>query len=182
VDQGLEALRAGVLGWQKRGGRLWLPIFLTLEAEACAKAGDNEAALQAIEDALAISKDTGERWAVAEVLRIKARLLYIQAAGQAKAEEIENLLVSSLEIARGQQARCWELRASCDLARLWQDQRRERKALKLLETVYGQFTEGFDTADLRDAKALIRSLRRGVHRKQNECARKKSNKTKSNNK
>jgi predicted ATPase len=179
VDQGLEALRAGVLGWQKRGGRLWLPIFLTLEAEACAKAGDNEAALQAIEDALAISKDTGERWAVAEVLRIKARLLYIQAAGQAKAEEIENLLVSSLEIARGQQARCWELRTSCDLARLWQDQRRERKALKLLETVYGQFTEGFDTADLRDAKTLIRSLRRGVHRKQNDCARKKSNKTRS---
>jgi predicted ATPase len=173
MDQGIEVIRAGVLGWQKAGARLWLPTFLTLEAEACADLGRGEAALQAIEEALAISKDTGERWAMAEVLRVKARLL--QAAGQAEAEEIETILVNSLEIARRQQARCWELRASCDLARLWQDQGRESKALKLLQSIYDQFTEGFDTADLREAKALMGSLRRNAGREQSECAKKKSN-------
>jgi predicted ATPase/DNA-binding response OmpR family regulator/class 3 adenylate cyclase len=157
VGQGLEILRAGVLGWQKRGAQLWLPIFLTVEAEACAETGDCEAALQAIEQALAISKNTGECWEMAEVLRVKARLL--QAGGRTKVQEIETLLVSALEIARSQHARSWELRVSCDLARLWQGQRRQGKALKLLQSVYGQFTEGFDTTDLRDAKALMESLR-----------------------
>jgi predicted ATPase len=90
--------------------------------------------------------------------------------GRAEADEIETILVNSLEIARQQQARCWELRASCDLARLWQGQGRERKALKLLQSVYDQFTEGFDTADLRDAKAIIERLRRKLCRKQSQCA------------
>src|SRR5207247_888650 len=129
---------------------------------------------KAIEQALAISKDTGESWAMAEVLRVKARAL--QAAGSAKAEEIETVLVNSLETARRQQARCWELRAACDLAGLWQGQGRGTNALQLLESVYEQFTEGFDTPDLRHAKALMENLKRSVGRKQSECARKKSNK------
>jgi class 3 adenylate cyclase/predicted ATPase len=172
VDQGSELLRAGMAAWQKRGARLWLPIFLTLEAEAYAEAGRTDAALKAIEKALSISKDTGERWAMAETLRVKARLLL--ATGRAEADEIETILVNSLEIARQQRARCWELRASCDLARLWQSQGegRRRKALKLLQSAYDQFTEGFDTADLRDAKALIRSLRQNIGRKQSECTEK----------
>src|SRR5262249_5931343 len=137
--------------------------------EAYAETGDGDAAFQAIEKALSISKDTGERWAIAEVLRVKARLLL--AAGRAEADEIESILVSSLEIARRQRARCWELRASCDLASLWEDQGQGRKALKLLQSVYDQFTEGFDTADLQNAKALIRSLRQNIGRRQSECTR-----------
>jgi predicted ATPase/DNA-binding response OmpR family regulator/class 3 adenylate cyclase len=168
VDQGIELLRAGVVAWQTKGARLWLPIFLTLEAEACAKAGLADAALQAIEEAHTISRDSGERWALAEVLRVKARLLL--ATGRAQVDEIETILVNSLEIARQQQARCWELRASCDLARLWQGQGREKKALKLLQSVYDQFTEGLDTAELREAKALIRSLRKKLGGKQSACA------------
>jgi class 3 adenylate cyclase/DNA-binding response OmpR family regulator/predicted ATPase len=166
VDQGSELLRAGVAGWQERGARLWLPIFLTLEAEAYAETGRGDAAFPAIEKALSISKDTGERWAMAEVLRVKARLLL--ATGRAEADEIETILVDSLEIARRQRARCWELRASCDLGRLWQDQGQGRKALKLLQSVYDQFTEGFDTADLQDAKALIRSLKQNIGRRLSE--------------
>ena len=157
VAKGLETIRAGIFGWKKEGARLWLPMFRRLEAEACAKAGDLEAGLQAIEEALAVSKETGECWELAEVLRVKARLL--QSVGQAKAEDIETLLLNSLGIARAQQARCWELRASCDLARLWQSRGQPRKALNLLGLVYGQFTEGFDTADLREAKTLMRRLR-----------------------
>src|SRR5262249_3885086 len=170
VDEGSELLRAGVVAWQKGGARLWLPIFLTLEAEAYAEAGRWDAALQAIEKALSISKATGECWAMAEMLRVKARLLL--ARGQAEADDIETILVKSLENARRQRARCWELRASCDLAHLWQGQGegRRRKALKLLQSVYDQFTEGFDTADLRNAKALIRSLRQNMARRQSETS------------
>lgn len=74
MEQGIKLLQAGVVGWQKAGARLWLPIFRTLEAQACTKAGRADAALQAIEDALAIAEKTGECWAMAEVLRVKAQL------------------------------------------------------------------------------------------------------------
>jgi predicted ATPase len=168
VDQGIELLRVGMASWQKAGARLWLPIFLTLEAEACMEGGRGDAALELIEEALAVSKDTGERWAMAEVLRVKASLLQI--LGRTEIREIETVLINGLEIARAQQARCWELRASCDLARLWQGQGREREALKLLESIYEQFTEGFDSRDLVDAKALLESLRRSMGQSQNECA------------
>jgi predicted ATPase len=158
VDHGIELIRTGVAGWQKGGARLWLPIFLILQAEACAEAGRNDRALEVIEEAFAICRDTGERWAMAEVLRVKARLL--RAGGRAQAGEIESILVNSLEIARVQQAHCWELRVSCDLARLWRSQGRGGKALKLLESVYEQFTEGFDTPDLQEARALMQQLKR----------------------
>jgi hypothetical protein len=84
------------------GARLWLPIFLTLQAEAYAVAGRRDAALQAIEQALVVSEETGERWADAEVLRVKTRLLL--ATDRTAADEIEALLVHSLKVARNQQA------------------------------------------------------------------------------
>jgi predicted ATPase len=134
-------------------------MFLILEAETYVKAGRDEAALRAIELAIAICEDSGERWAMAEALRIKARILL--SAGHGKnCREVEAILLHGLEIAQHQQARCWQLCASCDLARLWQRQGRNKKALKLLQVVYNQFTEGFDTADLRDAHALLSNLRR----------------------
>ena len=157
VAQGIEMLREGSAGWQEGGARLWVPTFLMLEAEACAKAGRDESALRAIEQALTISESTGERWAMAEVLRTKAS--YLQSTGRGNWREIENILLDSLAMAKRQQARCWELRTSCDLSRLWQRQGRNRKALELLQSVYDQFTEGFDAADLHDARALLRSLR-----------------------
>jgi len=157
VDTGMEVLREGLVGWQKAGARLWMPTFLILEAEAYGKSGRDEAALQTIERALAICEDSGERWAMAEVLRCKARLLL--SARRANDAAIESTLLKSLEIARCQQARCWELRAACDLSHLWQRQGRSKKALKLLQSVYDQFTEGFDTADLRGAQKILRTLR-----------------------
>ena len=163
ADRGTEVLRKAVAGWQKGGARLWMPMFLILEAEGQVKVGRAEAALQAIGQALVTCKHTGERWAMAEVLRTKARILL--STGRAKSDEIEAILLDSLEIARRQQARCWELRTSCDLARLWQNQGRSREALKLLQSVYDQFKEGFDAADLREARALLRWLRHEVTRK-----------------
>jgi predicted ATPase len=147
---------AGNAAWRGTGARLWLPTFLTLEAEAHAKAGRGDAALQAVEQALAASKETGEIWANAEILRIKARLLLD--AGKAAADEIESLLLTSLEISGGQGARCFELRAACDLARMQQGQHKADNALSLLRPIYDQFTEGLDTPDLKEAGALIREL------------------------
>ena len=123
--------------------------------------------VEAIEQALAIAKDTGEHWAMAEVLRVKAYLL--KAVAGAETKEIETILLRSLDIARTQHARCWELRTACDLARLWQAQGRGREGLKLVQAVYEQFTEGFDTADLREAKALMQDLKQSLGRKRNEC-------------
>jgi predicted ATPase len=159
---GMEALRAGVAGWRATGSRLWLPTFLALEAEAYAKAGRSDAALQVIDRALAVSKETGECWAKAEVLRIKAGLVMV--TGHAATDEVETLLVTSLRLARFQQARSFELRAACDLARVYEGQKRPNKALSLLESIYGQFTEGFRTTDLQDAKAQMENLRLDVAR------------------
>jgi predicted ATPase len=160
VHSGMETLQGGVAGWRKAGAKLWLPIFSMMEAEAYAKAGRNGDALQAIDRAIAVSAKTGERWALAEVLRIKARLLLSR--GPAAVREVETLLVRSLNTARRQRARCWELRASDDLARLWKGQGRMKEATQLLQVICDQFTEGFDTVDLRDSKRLTESIEAGT--------------------
>jgi predicted ATPase/class 3 adenylate cyclase len=154
---GLETLRAGLAAWRNTGARLWLPMFIAIEAEAHSKVGHRGAALRAIEEAVSTATETGERWAMAEVLRIKARVL--RAAPRAKADEVESLLTDSMKIARRQQARCWELRAACDLAQHWQEQGRESEASKLLRSIYDQFTEGFDTTDLVNARAIMDGLK-----------------------
>jgi predicted ATPase len=156
IDAGVDQLIRGLAAWRKTGARLWLPIFLTLQAEGHLKAGRNQAALDSIEQALATSDETGERWAIAEILRVKANLLL--ATGRGRREEVERLLIESLDIARRQQALCWELRTSCDLGRLWQDQGRSKEGLKLLGTIYERFTEGLETTDLQHAKTLIEGL------------------------
>ena len=120
-----------------------------MEAEAYSKAGRNDVALQAIVRAIAVSAETGERWALAEVLRIKARLIHpTRTTGLAADGEVETLLFKSLNTARPQGARCWELRASDDLVRLWKRQGRTKEATQLSQAIYGQFTDGFDTIDL----------------------------------
>jgi predicted ATPase len=159
-------MRERSIGESNCFARVWLPgenLFLALEAQACNKAGRNEAALGAIEQAIAISEETGERWCLAEILRIKAGLL---SATERASDQVETLFARSLEIAKSQQARCWELRAACDLALLWQSKGRAKEALHLLQPTYGQFTEGFDSADLRYAKQILDGLDPTVSQKQ----------------
>jgi class 3 adenylate cyclase/predicted ATPase len=153
ADRGIELLEQGLSAWRATGARLWLPIFLALKAQAQAKGGYSEVALQTIEQAVTVSNETNERWAIAEVLRVKAELL--EATGRAKPDEIAALLVDSLEIARGQKARSWELRIACDLAHLRQRQGRWEEAASLLQASYGQFTEGLESPDLKYAKMLL---------------------------
>ena len=88
---------------------------------------------------------------------------YIELSATERAgDQVEILFAKSLEIARSQQARCWELRTACDLASLWQSKGLPSEALHLLQPIYAQFTEGFDTADLRHAKLILDSLEPAV--------------------
>jgi DNA-binding response OmpR family regulator/class 3 adenylate cyclase/predicted ATPase len=155
TDRGIEIIGGGVAAWRGAGAGLWLPLFLMLLAEAFSMAGSNETALTVVDQAIAIAEQTGERWCLAEILRIKASLVF--ATDQAS-EQVEILLVWSLHVARSQNARCWELRAACDLASLWQRKDRAKEALLLLQPVYAQFTEGFGSADLQNARRILDGL------------------------
>jgi class 3 adenylate cyclase/predicted ATPase len=155
TDQGIEMLGGGVAAWRSAGAGLWLPLFLMLLAQAFSLAGRNETALTIIDQAIAIAEQTGERWCLAEILRVKAGLTFATNQGS---DQVEILLASSLQVARSQNARSWELRAACDLASLWQRRDRAKEALLLLQPVYAQFTEGFRSADLRNAKRILDGL------------------------
>jgi len=166
-DKGVEAMRAGLAAWRNTGSRLWLPIFVALEGEAHAAAGRSDAALQAVDQAIAISEETGERWAIAEVLRLKAQILI--KSGRGAADEIEALLNQSIDAARSQGARSWQLRTASDLVE-FQRGRGADEALGLLRSIYRQFTEGFDTPDLVNARALLEGA--AAERKQGRKAKK----------
>ena len=135
-------------------GQTWLPHFYALLARACAIAGQIEEASTLLDEALQVVDRTGERWFAAELNRYKGQLLL----RQGHAEAGEQLCQKALSIAREQEAKLWELRAAASLARLRRDQGRCAAARDLLAPVYGWFTEGFDTPDLKYAKALLEAL------------------------
>src|SRR5262249_36022780 len=130
--------------------------YLALLAEAYGRAGQAEEGLRLLAEALAHVDTTGERYYAAEVYRLKGELLLRQAIpDEAQAETCWH---QALDIARHQQTRSWELRAATSVARLWQQQGKRAEAYALLAPVYGWFTEGFDTADLQEARALLEEL------------------------
>ena len=116
-------------------------------------AGDIEGALTLFDDALDLARGNGELFYVAEILRLTAQALLARPAPDRS--RAEHCLVEALEVARGQEAKFWELRAASALARLWSSEGRQTEALSLVAPVYGWFTEGFDTLELKKAKALI---------------------------
>jgi predicted ATPase len=131
-----------------------MPYRIALHAMAHEIAGQVEEGLTLLDDALQIAERTGERWFGAELHRHKGELLL----RQGQPEAAENLYRKALSIAREQEAKLWELRAAVALARLWNEEGRRDEARDLLAPIYGWFTEGFDTADLKDAKALLDEL------------------------
>jgi predicted ATPase len=150
IQQGLAALQAtGVVG-------IWRPYFLTLLAEASAQAGQAEAGERLLAEAQTLLETTGERWWEAEVHRLRGELLWRHA--RAEASQVETCFLQALAVACRQQAKSLELRAAMSLSRLWQQQDRRTEARELLAPIYGWFTEGFDTADLQEAKALLDAL------------------------
>jgi predicted ATPase len=131
-----------------------MPYYIGLVATACEIAGQIDEAVTALDDALQIVERTRERSLEAELNRHKGQLLL----PQGHTEAAEELYRRALSIAAEQEAKLWELRAAASLARLWGEQGRREKARDLLSPVYGWFTEGFDTPDLREAKALLDEL------------------------
>jgi len=155
VAEGLSLLRKGVSAYRATGAVSWVSYYLALLAAACQTAGRVEEGLALIDDALQLAEGTGERWYAAELNRRKGQLLL----RQGHPEAAEELYRKALSIAEEQEAKLWELRAAVSLARLRRDQDRLAEACDLLAPVYGWFTEGFDTPDLKKAKALLDELR-----------------------
>jgi predicted ATPase len=135
------------------GTRLFIPEHLTYLAKAHSELGQYSHALGCIGEALATIETTKERWYEAEVHRTAGEL-----ALSSRESDAEAHFNRALAIARGQQAKSLELRASTSLARLWRDQGKRTEAGELLAPIYGWFTEGFDTVDLKEAKALLGEL------------------------
>ena len=133
---------------------------INLLAEAYGKAGQADDGLRVLVEALTATHDTGERFYEAELYRLQGELLLNAAYGVRRAELTpQACFQKAIEIARSQQAKWWELRAAISLARLWQSQGKHQAAHDLLAPVYDWFTEGFDTADLKEAHALLAELK-----------------------
>jgi predicted ATPase len=147
-------LSDGIATYRASGQEAWIPHYVALLAEAHEIVGQIEHGLILLGEALELVERTGERWFAAELNRHKGELLL----RQGQSEAAEELYLKALGVAREQEARMWKLRASVSLARLRRDQGRCAEARDLLLPVYGWFTEGFDTQDLKEAKALLDAL------------------------
>jgi predicted ATPase len=138
------------------GTVFWHTYFLMLFADAWLRLGRPDEAQAAIKEGLVRAEATGEHFCTAELHRLSARACLARDARDARSAEAA--LDAALAAARRQSARLFELRAACDLARLWADRGERGNAHNLLAPIYGWFTEGFNTADLKDAKALLQDL------------------------
>jgi predicted ATPase len=154
VTEGLSLLRAGSSAYCATGAAAWTPFYIALMAGACEIAGQIEEGAARLDQALQLVERTGERWFAAELDRQRGRLLL----RQGRPEAAEELYCKALGIAREHEAKLWELRAAASLAQLWRGQGRRAAARDLLAPVYGWFTEGFATPDLKEAKALLDEL------------------------
>ena len=155
LTEGLSLLHSGSSAHRATGTELWAPYHLALLARASKIAGQTEESLTLLDDALQIVERTGERLLEAELYRHKGQLLL----RQGHSEAAEQLYREALSIAAEQEAKLFELRAAAGLARLHRDQGRHAEARDLLTPLYGWFTEGFTTPDLKEAKALLDELR-----------------------
>jgi predicted ATPase len=159
AQEGIEQLHQGLIAFRATGAELHRPYYLALLAEVHGTIGQPDAGLTVLTEAQTFAETTGERWYEAELFRLKGELLLQQSSSNQT--EAESCFHQAMAIAQNQQAKSWELRTATSLARLWQQQGKRQEAHDLLAPVYHWFTEGFDTADLKDAKALVDALSEG---------------------
>ena len=160
-EEGIAQIHQGLAAYRATGSESARPYFLVLLAEALGKAGRTEEGLSALAEALALVDKTGERFYEAELYRLKGTLTLQSRVLSPKFQvegEAEEYFQKAIEVARRQQAKSLELRAVTSLSRLWQQQGKKEEAHALLAEIYGWFTEGFDTKDLQEAKALVEEL------------------------
>jgi len=155
-EEGIAQMRQAVTAFEAIQSRLLRPYCLALLAEAHGKVRQTEAGLAVLAEALTVAHENGERQYEAELYRLKGELLLKQDVPDEP--EAESCLRQAVDVARQQQAKSLELRAAVSLSRLWQQQGKRVEARALLAPIYGWFTEGFDTKDLQEAKALLEEL------------------------
>jgi predicted ATPase len=156
AEEAIGEMRAALEAFEQMGNRAGSPRFLSLLADACLASGHVDDGLAAVEKGFEVSSRTSEGFAKAELHRLKGELLLMH--GRGEEETAANCFQTAIEIARGQRARSWELRATMSLARLLKKQGKPDEARTMLAEIYSWFTEGFDTADMKDAKALLDEL------------------------
>jgi predicted ATPase len=154
--EGVAQIRQAFSGYHNLGPGLYRPYFLGLLAEAYGQVGQPEAGVRAVAEALTLVATTEVQWWAAEVHRLKGALL-VQLLNP-DVSQAEACFQQALDVAHSQQAKSLELRAALSLSRLWQQQGKGYEARQLLAEVYGWFTEGFETPDLQEAKALLAEL------------------------
>jgi len=154
VAEGISLLQSGSSAFRATGAEMFVPHYLVLLAGAYEIADRVEEGLVLLDEASEIVERTGEHWFTAELYRHKGQVLLRQGHTGAA----EELYCKALDIAREQEAKLWELRAAMSLARVRRDQERCAEARDVLAPVYGWFTEGFDTPNLKEAKALLDEL------------------------
>ena len=149
-------ISAGIAAYRSAGSTHWLPLRFTYLAAAHSESGHFDDASRSIAEAIMLVEKTNERWCEAEVHRIAGEIALN--AQEPETSKAQAYFERALTVARAQQAKSWELRAAMSMARLWRDQGKPQQARELLAPVYDWFTEGFDTRDLREAKALLDEL------------------------
>ena len=156
ASQAVHMITSGLAAYRSTGSDAWLALYISYLAWAYAELGQFDEAWRCMSEALASVETTGERWLEAEIHRVAGEIALASpkrdAAGAAAYFE------RALAIARAQQAKSWELRAATSLARLWREEHKRQQAHELLAPIYGWFSEGFDTLDLKQAKALLDEL------------------------
>jgi predicted ATPase len=156
LQEGIAGMGSIMEALRGTGSVLALPLMLSFLAEAQGKAGQAEEGLALIAEAQEFVAKTGERFTEAEIHRTKGELLLARTPSDPAGAEAS--FREALDVARRQSAKSWELRAAASLARFWQQQGRKEEAREVLAPIYDWFTEGFDTRDLKDAKALLEQL------------------------
>jgi predicted ATPase len=155
IDKGIAYMRDALAVRTATKHLIHRPAFLGMLAEGYGLAGQIQAALQIIDEALGQVEATGERMAEAELFRLQGELLQHQ---QADPQQVESRLQRALDVARRQEAKSLELRATLSLSRLWMQLGKPQAAHELLAPIYGWFTEGNETSDLREARELLITL------------------------
>ena len=156
ASDAVRAITSGITSLRSTGATLYEPRHLWHLAMAYAELGQPDDARRCIDDAIDKVERSKEKWCEAEVHRIAGEIALKSLAPDT--EKAETYFDRALAVARQQQAKSWELRAAMSMARLWRDQGKPQQARELLAPVYGWFTEGFDTLDLKEAKALLDEL------------------------
>jgi len=152
----VRTISSGIAGYQSTGATVWLPLILPYLGRAYAELRQFDEARRCIDNAMTAVQTTEETWCEAEVHRTAAEIALM--SPEPDGAKAQAYFERALAVAREQQAKSWELRAAMSMARLWRDQGKVQHARELLAPIYGWFTEGFDTRDLKEAKALLNEL------------------------